>query len=114
MRAGLTIGRARRANDHNNSQSRRAHDVHYCSTYRRVVVGEKDDQLADWLGTTDAAAYLGITPRTLYRLIDDDELRAYRIGRVIRLKIADLDAFIESSRIQPGTIGHLYTERHTG
>ena len=62
-----------------------------------------------WLGTTEGAHYL-LTPRTLYRLIDDGELPAYRMGRVIRLRIADLDAYIEASRIVPGTLGHRHGE----
>jgi excisionase family DNA binding protein len=61
-----------------------------------------------WLSTAEAAAYLGITPRTVYRLIDTGQLPAYRIGRVIRLTGHDLDAFIDSARIQPGTLRHLY------
>jgi excisionase family DNA binding protein len=60
-----------------------------------------DDNIVgpDWLGTTEAAHYLGLTPRTLYRLIDDGALPAYRIGRVIRVRVADLDDYIEASRI---------------
>lgn len=69
----------------------------------------------EWLSTKDAAAFLGITPRTLYRLIDAAELPAYKFGRVIRLKRADVDSFIEASRVQPGTLKHLYPEaRGTG
>ncbi len=63
-----------------------------------------------WLSTADAAARLGITPRTLYRFIDEGQLPAYRFGRVIRLQQAEVDAFIERSRIQPGTLEHLYPE----
>ena len=63
-----------------------------------------------WLSTQDAARRLGITPRTLYRFIDLGELPAYRLGRVIRLKADDVDAFIESSRIEPGTLEHLYPD----
>jgi excisionase family DNA binding protein len=63
-----------------------------------------------WLSTQDAASRLGITARTLYRFIDRGELPAYRMGRVIRLKAADVDAFIESSRIEPGTLEHLYPD----
>jgi excisionase family DNA binding protein len=33
----------------------------------------------EWLGTKAAASYLGVTPHTLYRLIDDG-LPAYRLG----------------------------------
>lgn len=64
----------------------------------------------DWLSTADAAKSLGITPRTLYRFIDQGELDAYRFGRVIRVKRTDIDAFIEKSRIEPGTLEHLYPE----
>jgi excisionase family DNA binding protein len=61
-----------------------------------------------WLSTRQAAAYLGITPRTVYKLIDTDQLRAYRFGRVIRIRGSDLDTFIDGARIQPGTLRHLY------
>lgn len=62
---------------------------------------------ADWLSTADAAKSLGITPRTLYRFINQGDLPAYRFGRVIRVKRVDIEAFVESSRIEPGTLDHL-------
>ncbi|MEZ5176858.1 MAG: helix-turn-helix domain-containing protein [Acidimicrobiales bacterium] len=62
-----------------------------------------------WLSTADAAEYLGIT-RTLYRFIDEGQIAGYRFGQVIRLKQDDVDAFIEQSRIAPGTLEHLYPE----
>lgn len=64
----------------------------------------------EWLSTADAAKSLGITPRTLYRFIDHGDLPAYRFGRVIRVKQSDVDAFIEASRIQPGSLEHLYPD----
>jgi len=67
-----------------------------------------------WLSTADAAARLGITPRTLYRFIDEGQLPAYRFGRVIRLQQREVDEFIERSRIQPGTLEHLYPEPAAG
>jgi excisionase family DNA binding protein len=63
----------------------------------------------EWLGTRAAASYLGVTPRTLYRLIDEG-LPAYRLGRVIRVKEADLVAHLERARIPPGSLRHLYPE----
>lgn len=30
------------------------------------------------------------------------------MGRVIRIKVSDLDAFIVGARIEPGTLTHLY------
>ena len=63
-----------------------------------------------WFGTAEAARHLGITPRTLYRLIDEGQIPAYKFGRVIRLKQADIAEFIDSSRIAPGSLEHLYPE----
>ena len=67
-----------------------------------------------WLSTAEAARRLGITPRTLYRFIDEGSLPAYKMGRVIRLKQSDVDAFVEQSRIEPGTLEHLYPETKRG
>jgi excisionase family DNA binding protein len=63
-----------------------------------------------WLSTAEAAARLGVTPRTLYRFIDEGQVPAYRFGRVIRLKAHEVDRFIESCRIEPGTLEHLYPD----
>jgi len=65
---------------------------------------------SEWLGTKDASDKLGVTLRTLYRFIDSGQLPAYQFGRVIRIKAADLDAFVESIRIKPGTLKHLYPD----
>jgi excisionase family DNA binding protein len=67
-----------------------------------------------WLSTADAARILGVTNRTLYRFIDEGQLVAYKFGRVIRLKESDVDAFIEASRIEPGTLEHLYPDTGRG
>ncbi|MEI7887431.1 MAG: helix-turn-helix domain-containing protein [Actinomycetes bacterium] len=57
-----------------------------------------------WLNTGESARRLGITPRTLYRFIDDGKVPAYRFGRVIRLKESEVAQFIEECRIAPGTL----------
>ena len=64
----------------------------------------------NWLSTREAARRLGIQTRTLYRLIDGGQIPAYRFGRVIRLQEAEVAAFIDQSRIEPGTLEHLYTD----
>ena len=64
----------------------------------------------EWLSTAETARRLGITSRTLYRFIDQGEVAAYRFGRVIRIKATDVDHFIDASRIEPGTLEHLYPE----
>ena len=62
------------------------------------------------MSTAAAAHRLGVTVRTLYRLINEAELPAYKFGRVIRLQENEVDAFIQSSRIAPGSLEHLYPE----
>ena len=68
------------------------------------------DQVDGWFSSKEAAHRIGVTQRTLYRFIDEDRLPAYRLGRVIRLKVLDVEAFIEAGRIRPGTLRHLYPE----
>jgi len=63
-----------------------------------------------WMSTGEAARRLGVTVRTLYRLIDESELPAYKFGRVIRLQESEVETFIAASRITPGDLEHLYPE----
>lgn len=63
----------------------------------------------EWLSTAEASRRLGINTRTLYRLIDGGEINAYKFGRVIRLQADDVEAFIASAKVEPGTLEHLYT-----
>ena len=64
----------------------------------------------NWLSTKEGARRLGITTRTLYRLIDSGQIPAYKFGRVIRLQEAQVDDFIEAARIEPGALEHLYVD----
>ncbi|HUP72198.1 MAG TPA: helix-turn-helix domain-containing protein [Acidimicrobiales bacterium] len=57
------------------------------------------------------AKYLGMRAPTLYRLIDEGHLPAYKMGRVIRIKVSDLDAFIVGARIEAGTLTQLHPPR---
>ena len=68
----------------------------------------------EWLSSKEAASRIGITQRTLYRFIDEGQIPAYRIGRVIRLQRSDVESFIEQSRVQPGTLKHLYPDTDAG
>jgi len=67
-------------------------------------------QSLKWLSTKEASARLGITLRTLYRLIDEGQVPAYKFGRVIRLKEGEVETFIETARVEPGNLTHLYPE----
>lgn len=59
------------------------------------------------MGTVEAAEYLGVVQRSVYGLINRGELPAVKIGRVIRLRKVDVDAFLEEHRIKPGDLDHL-------
>lgn len=63
-----------------------------------------------WMSTRETSERLGVTLRTLYRFIDEGQIAAYKLGRVIRLKEDDVEAFIEAARIEPGALEHLYPE----
>ena len=63
-----------------------------------------------WLSTADAAKRLGVSLRTLYKFIYEGHVAAYKFGRVIRLQEHEVDAFIAGSRIEPGTLEHLYPD----
>jgi excisionase family DNA binding protein len=63
-----------------------------------------------WMGTREACERLGVTLRTLYRFIDEGQLPAYKMGRVIRVQATDIEDFISRMRIEPGTLEHLYPE----
>ena len=63
-----------------------------------------------WLSTAAVARRLGVTSRTVYRLINDGELIAHRFGRVIRVRVQDLDAFVVDARIAPGGLDHLVSK----
>lgn len=68
----------------------------------------RDSEGRSWLSTKEAAEVLGVTQRTLYRLIDDGQLVAYQIGRVIRVQGEDIESYLQRSRIAPGDLRHLY------
>ena len=55
-----------------------------------------DPEEAAELETREAARRLGVSFRELYRLIDAGELSAYKVGRNVKLRQADVEAFRRS------------------
>lgn len=74
-------------------------DFNACMSDARTAAG--------WLSTTETATELGITPRTVYALINRGELDGHKFGRVIRVRRSAVDDLIERTRIQPGDLDHL-------
>ena len=60
------------------------------------------------------AKYMGIGLRTLYTILDTGDLPSYKLGRVIRMKTVDVDAYLERCRVQPGSLSHLYPPGEDG
>jgi excisionase family DNA binding protein len=64
-----------------------------------------------WLSTAEAARAMGVTQRTVCTFIDDGTLPAVRAGRRWRVHQADVDAYLEAHRVQPGSLAHLHEPR---
>ena len=52
-----------------------------------------------FLTVREASKYLGVKPSSLYSLVEEKEIPHYRVGRLIKFKKADLDAFMEERRV---------------
>jgi excisionase family DNA binding protein len=55
-------------------------------------------QQAIMLSVKQVAELLGLTPMTVYRMIDRKELVTHRIGGSIRISQSDLDTYLKSTR----------------
>lgn len=51
----------------------------------------------------EAAAYLNTSVRFVRRLVADRRITFYKLGRHVRFKRADLEAFVQAGRVEPIT-----------
>jgi len=56
---------------------------------------ERDGFPTAVLDVHEAAAYLAVTPGTVYRLVRSGELPHTRVGRSVRFRVADLDRYLQ-------------------
>lgn len=54
------------------------------------------------IGVEEAAAYLSVPVRFIRRIVHEKRIQYYKVGRYVRFDKADLDAFLDSSRIEVG------------
>lgn len=59
--------------------------------------GMKLDELPDVLTVAEVAKYLRLSTRTVYRLIEEDALKASRYGRSIRVLKTELIIYLEDT-----------------
>lgn len=53
-----------------------------------------------YLTVDEAAEYMNTTVRFVRRLIAERRIPFHKIGRHVRLKVEDVDAFIEAGRVE--------------
>ena len=68
----------------------------------------------DLLVTEQAAEYLGLSLRHIYKLIARGELVPVRRSRPFGFGRQDLDVFIEAHRVRPGDLIHLVPPQQRG
>lgn len=56
----------------------------------------------EMLSTKEAGYMLGVTSKTVIRMIESGEIPGYRINFVWRLKRMDVEAYLEAHRHRPG------------
>lgn len=54
--------------------------------------------MPEWLTVPEVALRLRVSRMTVYRLTKTEAIPAYRVGRQLRVKAADLDTYLESAR----------------
>ncbi len=53
------------------------------------------------LDVAGAAAYLGVTDAFVRRLVLEKRVRYFKVGKFVRFRAGDLDAFVEAGRQDP-------------
>lgn len=53
------------------------------------------------LTVDEVAERLGISRATVYRLLERGDVRAYKIGKSLRFKEDELEAFVDAHRVSP-------------
>lgn len=60
--------------------------------------------MSRWLSITDTAKSLGVSERTIYRLMEQDKLHPVKIGKSWKFEESDLDAYVEEQRKESARI----------
>jgi len=55
-----------------------------------------------WVGVDDVAAHLGVGRDSVYRWIENRGLPARKVGRLLRFKLSEVDAWVEAGGGQVG------------
>ena len=58
----------------------------------------------EWLSVKELALYLNLKPKTVYHLVETASIPHYRVGRVVRFRREEVDAWMESKRIKADSV----------
>jgi len=61
----------------------------------------KLDRLDRYIGVDELAQYLGVKKRTAYHLVETMQIPHYRIGRLIRFKLSEVEEWMATKKIEP-------------
>lgn len=56
-----------------------------------------------WFTVQEAADFLGVNRRFVYRLTEEGRIAKHKMGRLVRLDRADLEEFIAETRVEKRT-----------
>ncbi|WP_376794183.1 helix-turn-helix domain-containing protein [Thermogemmatispora sp.] len=56
----------------------------------------------EWLTATEAGKLIGVTRRTVVRMVERGEITGYRVASAWRFKRSDLEAYLDQHRYGPG------------
>lgn len=66
-----------------------------------AAVGVPPGEASGLLDVAGAATYLGVTQPFVRRLVLERRVRYYKLGKFVRFRAADLDAFVDAGRQEP-------------
>jgi excisionase family DNA binding protein len=49
-----------------------------------------------WVGVEKVATHLGVAKDSVYRWVESRDLPAHRVGRLLRFKLSEVDAWVEA------------------
>ena len=64
------------------------------------------------LSVSEAAVYLNVNVRYVRRLVAERRVTYLKVGRLLRFRASDLEAYLESCRVEPLASGQRRTREH--
>lgn len=61
-----------------------------------------DESAVLWLSAIEAGRILGVSGKTVIRMMEDGDFPGYKIGSVWKFKREDIEKYIESRKFQGG------------